>query len=162
MDRVTILTHRWKQRTASLFEEKDMKLCKAKWRSFFVNAYCLSLRDHDDHSLSSWSTSQHLTMLVSPQSLESLEAIFTCYFSGSDRNQKKTSPATFRSPDISKRLYAAIKCNSFTFSFITPVQLAKMSLGMFNEEDKYNDIDETDNGFPCPALKIVLNMMGAV
>lgn len=37
-----------------------------------------------------------------------------------------------------------------------------MNWGMFNEEDKYNDIDETDNGFLCHALKIVLNMMGAV
>lgn len=33
---------------------------------------------------------------------------------------------------------------------------------MFNEEDKYNDIDESDNGFSYPALKTVLNMMGAV
>lgn len=33
---------------------------------------------------------------------------------------------------------------------------------MFNDEDKYNDIDETDNGFPWPVLKILLNMMGAV
>lgn len=108
------------------------------------------------YSWSSWSTAQYITMLVFHKALKlSLPDVFQALTEIRSRHSQHLCQLTFLRDCMQQS-------NTTQFTFITPVQLKKMNRGMFNEEDKYNDIDETDNGFPWPALKILLNMMGAV